>query len=200
MKLHHIKTLTFASLTLAIISACGDDPLPASSEPTAGTPTYAQTQDSPQDLEQGTVQSLIQAQTQAQGQTLAEASAESTTGPDMEPAILAAVQGASKIPYPIYPNGEKYRVGGENGLKIVAFETTDSFDTVDNFYQDAGQSSGMSRLAAMSDYVRYSNSPEDKDPWATFRPGIVIHRFNDDEEREAVGADGNARTNIIMSY
>jgi hypothetical protein len=91
-------------------------------------------------------------------------------------------------------------VGGENGLKIVVFETTDSFEQVDGFYRDAAQVTGMPRLVALNDYVRYSSSDVDKDPWATFRPGIVIHEFKDDDEREAVGADNDARTNIIMSF
>ena len=38
---------------------------------------------------------------------------------------ISAVIGASEIPYPVYPNGSKYRVGGENGLKIVVFQTED---------------------------------------------------------------------------
>lgn len=109
-----------------------------------------------------------------------------------------AIEGAIKVPYPVYPNGSRYRVGGENGLKIVAFETSDSFEKVDNFY--ASRQIGMPRLMAMADYVRYSSSADDKDPWATYRPGIVIHRFNDAGEREAVGARQASRTNIIMSY
>ncbi len=113
---------------------------------------------------------------------------------------LAALYGATEIPYPVYPNGKKYRVGGENGLKIVVFETEDSFDTVDAFYQDLSQQAGMPRLMAMNDYVRYSQSSADEDPWATYRPGIVIHEFSDDSERQALGAKKNARTNIIMSF
>lgn len=113
---------------------------------------------------------------------------------------ISAVIGASEIPYPVYPNGSKYRVGGENGLKIVVFQTEDSFDKVDRYYKSVAGDSGMPRLIAMNDYVRYSGSSEDKDPWATYRPGIVIHQFNDDGERMAVGAKDSARTNIIMSY
>ncbi len=112
-----------------------------------------------------------------------------------------AVDGATVIPYPLYPNGIKYRVGGENGLKIVLFETTDTFEEVDEFYRSmAADSYEMPRLMAMSDYVRYSISETDVDPWATAKPGIVIHKFNDDSERDAVGADRSARTNIILSF
>ena len=115
-------------------------------------------------------------------------------------AALSAVIGASEIPYPVYPNGSKYRIGGENGLKIVVFETTDSFEKVDQFYQDTVSRDGMPRLVAMNDYVRYGSSQDDQDPWATYRPGIVIHKFKDDGERSAVGADDTALTNIIMSF
>lgn len=111
-----------------------------------------------------------------------------------------AVIGASEIPYPVYPNGTKYRVGGENGLKIVVFETNDPFEEVDKFYNGEVQEDGMARLTAMNDYVRYSQNGTDVDPWATHRPGIVIHQFQNDAERQAVGADSNARTNIIMSF
>ena len=112
----------------------------------------------------------------------------------------AAVLGASEIPYPVYPNGTKYRVGGENGLKIVVFETSDPFEQVDKFYNGDATGSGMARLTAMNDYVRYSPNGTDVDPWATHRPGIVIHQFQNDAERQAVGADTNAKTNIIMSF
>ncbi|MFK7993586.1 MAG: hypothetical protein AB8B87_05580 [Granulosicoccus sp.] len=101
------------------------------------------------------------------------------------------------IPYPLYPNGSRYRIGGEGDLKIVLFQTEDSFEDVDAYYQ---KKANMARLSAMSDYVRYSADNSDIDPWETSRPGIVIHQFNDASEREAVGADGKARTNIIMSF
>lgn len=113
---------------------------------------------------------------------------------------LAAVFGASEIPYPVYPNGQKYRVGGENGLKIVVFQTDDDFDVVDEYYSQIKENGGMARLMAMQDYVRYSSVSTDSDPWATHKPGIVIHQFNDEVERKAVGASPSARTNIIMSY
>jgi len=114
--------------------------------------------------------------------------------------VLAAVGGASEIPYPMYPNGTKYRVGGENGLKIVVFQTEDSFDKVDSYYKTVSSNSGMARIAAMNDYVRYSNEAEDVDAWATHKPGIVIHQFENETSREAVGASEMAKTNIIMSF
>ena len=113
---------------------------------------------------------------------------------------LAAVMGASEIPYPIYPNGSKYRVGGENGLKIVVFQTEDSFDEVDAYYRSVSADRGTPRLHAMADYVRYPSETDDGDPWATYRPGIVIHEFDDAEARRTAGATASARTNIIMSY
>lgn len=112
----------------------------------------------------------------------------------------AAVIGASEIPYPVYPNGMKYRVGGENGLKIVVFETNDPFEEVDKFYNGELNKNGMPRLTAMNDYVRYSKESSDTDPWATHRPGIVIHEFQNAAERQAVGAKADATTNIIMSF
>lgn len=119
---------------------------------------------------------------------------------DSADSALAAVFGASEIPYPVYPNGQKYRVGGENGLKIVVFQTDDDFNSVDEYYSDFKENAGMARLMAMQDYVRYSNGDTDSDPWATDKPGIVIHQFNDEIERKAVGASPTARTNIIMSF
>lgn len=119
---------------------------------------------------------------------------------DANDSALAAVFGASEIPYPVYPNGQKYRVGGENGLKIVVFQTDDEFEVVDEYYSQIKENAGMARLMAMQDYVRYSNEGADIDPWATDKPGIVIHQFNDQVERQAVGASPSARTNIIMSF
>lgn len=113
---------------------------------------------------------------------------------------LSAVMGATEIPYPIYPNGKKYRVGGENGLKIVVFETEDPFDEVDAYYRSVSADRGTPRLHAMNDYVRYPSDVEDGDPWATYRPGIVIHEFDGADARDAAGAGASARTNIIMSY
>jgi len=114
--------------------------------------------------------------------------------------VLSAVFGASEIPYPVYPNGTKYRVGGENGLKIVVFQTDDTFLDVDQYYNEISSNNGMARLMAMGDYVRYSQSAEDLDPWATHKPGIVIHKFKNEIERQAVGASASANTNIIMSF
>ena len=113
---------------------------------------------------------------------------------------LSAVVGASEIPYPVYPNGTKYRVGGENGLKIVVFQTEDPFHKVDDYYNGMSDNAGMARIMAMSDYVRYSNDINDVDPWATHLPGIVIHEFEGEEDRQAVGASAMAKTNIIMSF
>lgn len=113
---------------------------------------------------------------------------------------LSAVVGASEIPYPVYPNGTKYRVGGENGLKIVVFQTEDPFHKVDDYYNGISDNAGMARIMAMSDYVRYSNDAEDVDPWATHLPGIVIHEFEGEDARQAVGASAMAKTNIIMSF
>ena len=110
---------------------------------------------------------------------------------------LAAVLGAADIPYPLYPNSSKYRIGGENGLKIVLFQTEDSFEEVDAFYQSEAK---LPRLSAMNDYVRYSVESGDQDPWATTKPGIVIHQFKNADERQAAGADGASQTNIIMSF
>lgn len=123
-----------------------------------------------------------------------------TDSPLAEDNPLVAVGGASNIPYPMYPNGTKYRVGGENGLKIVVFQTEDSFEKVDSYYNTLSDNSGMARIAAMNDYVRYSNEAEDVDPWATHKPGIVIHQFENETSREAVGASAMAKTNIIMSF
>lgn len=132
------------------------------------------------------------------------AALELTAGGDARNGIdadaLSSVLGTTEIPYPVYPNGSKYRVGGENGLKIVVFQTEDDFEAVDAYYRGATADAQMPRLAAMSDYVRYSKSRTDEDPWATYRPGIVIHEFGDEVERAAVGARASARTNIIMSF
>ena len=119
---------------------------------------------------------------------------------DTSESALAAVVGASEIPYPVYPNGTKYRVGGENGLKIVVFQTEDPFHKVDDYYNGLSDNSGMARILAMTDYVRYSNTMDDLDPWATHLPGIVIHEFEGEDARQAVGASAMAKTNIIMSF
>ena len=114
---------------------------------------------------------------------------------------IDTVNDVINIPYPVYPNGAKYRIGSENGLRVVLFESEDSFEEVDDFYQaQASLGSDLSRLDAMNDYVRYSTVNEDTDPWETSRPGIVIHQFNSESERDAVGASYKAKTNIIMSF
>ncbi len=132
-------------------------------------------------------------------QVLTNAAGKLTEGTDANNA-LAAVIGASEIPYPVYPNGTKYRVGGENGLKIVVFQTEDAFEKVDEFYHSMGENEAMVRKMAMSDYVKYSPGAEASDPWATHIPGIVIHEFDNEDSRKAVGASAAAKTNIIMSF
>lgn len=110
---------------------------------------------------------------------------------------LAAVLGDRDIPYPVYPNGNHYRIGNENGLTIIVFETEDTFEEVDAFYQ---VKAGLPRLSAMKDYVRYSTREDDRDPWETSKPGIVIHEFKNETERLVAGAKDESRTNIIMSF
>ena len=167
--------LALAMLPLAIlastISACGG----GSDEATVQTSTNDTTVDS----------------------VVSEASPVDENPADSAELQIADNQIDAEVPYPVYPNGTQYRTGGENGLKIVLFQTEDSFEEVDAYYEEK---SDMPRLSAMNDYVRYSVNGNDNDPWATDQPGIVIHRFNDEAEREAVGADGTALTNIIMSY
>jgi len=138
----------------------------------------------------------------ADADALAEVAAEKATEVSEEAAAAVdeALLPSDDVPYPIYPNGTRYRVGGENGLKIVLFETADSFEEVDAFYSAQAEAQGMPRLHAMSDYVRFGSGADDQDAWATHRPGIVVHEFSGDEEREAVGADSQALTNIIISY
>ena len=169
-------SLSLALTTAAMLAACGDDSAKVS------------TKTEPVKLLKG--QDTVVNVTQLDG------------GANVSPtdSIPVAIDGATEIPYPVYPNGNKYRVGGENGLKIVLFETTDSFEEVDEFYRTLAQSEQMPRMMAMNDYVRYSTESDDVDPWATYRPGIVIHKFNDDTERTAVGANQQALTNIILSF
>lgn len=112
----------------------------------------------------------------------------------------AAITGTTAIPYPLYPNSQQYRIGGEEGLKIVLFETEDPFYKVDAFYRNYIENEGLSRLLAMSDYVRYAAGIDDFDPWATNQPGIVIHEFPDADEALRLGANTTAKTNIIMSF
>lgn len=116
-----------------------------------------------------------------------------------------AVSGSDAIPYPIYPEAKQYRVGGENGLHVVIFETNDSFEEVDSFYQNYIGSQGYARLVGMADYVRYDTSREaaagnTSDAWRNDRPGIVIHGFTNRDEAINSGADAASKTNIIVSY
>lgn len=177
MKIQHALPL-WAVASLIVLSGCG--------------------QNSEQNTLLGSKQVVVPADTR-----LAVSAGDSTATSSIqfsEESTVSAVIGASEIPYPVYPNGSKYRVGGENGLKIVVFQTEDAFDKVDGYYKSLAGDSGMPRLVTTDDYVRYSSSSDDKDPWATYRPGIVIHHFNDDGERLAVGAKNTAQTNIIMSF
>lgn len=112
----------------------------------------------------------------------------------------AAVIGTTFIPYPLYPNATQYRIGGEGELKIVLFETEDAFYKVDAFYRNYIENVGLSRLLAMSDYVRYAAGNDDFDPWATDQPGIVIHEFPDAVDARRLGARDGSKTNIIMSF
>ena len=171
MKTPSILTYSVSAMALLTLVACGDDPA---------------------DKLKGAVEPIANAASSAASDVLPDMTGDDDT--------LSAVIGASEIPYPVYPNGSKYRVGGENGLKIVVFQTDDDFEQVDRYYREVSGQVGMPRLIAMNDYVRYSKDNDDKDPWATYRPGIVIHQFNTDDERQAVGAKGTARTNIIMSF
>ena len=171
MKAPRILTYSVSAMALLTLVACGDDPA---------------------DRLKGAVEPIANAAGSAASDVLPDMAGDDDT--------LSAVIGASEIPYPVYPNGSKYRVGGENGLKIVVFQTDDDFEQVDRYYREVSGQVGMPRLIAMNDYVRYSKDNDDKDPWATYRPGIVIHQFNTDDERQAVGAKGTARTNIIMSF
>ena len=171
MKAPRILTYSVSAMALLTLVACGDDPA---------------------DKLKGAVEPIANAPGSAASDVLPDMAGDDDT--------LSAVIGASEIPYPVYPNGSKYRVGGENGLKIVVFQTDDDFEQVDRYYREVSGQVGMPRLIAMNDYVRYSKDNDDKDPWATYRPGIVIHQFNTDDERQAVGAKGTARTNIIMSF
>ena len=171
MKAPRILTYSVSAMALLTLVACGDDPA---------------------DKLKGAVEPIANAASSAASDVLPDMTGDDDT--------LSAVIGASEIPYPVYPNGSKYRVGGENGLKIVVFQTDDDFEQVDRYYRVVSGQVGMPRLIAINDYVRYSKDNDDKDPWVTCRPGIVIHQFNTDDERQAVGAKGTARTNIIMSF
>ncbi len=115
-----------------------------------------------------------------------------------------AISGSNEIPYPIYPDAKQYRIGGENGLHVVLFETNDSFEEVDSFYKRYGGSQGYARLVGMPDYVRYDVTREatgsTTDAWNNTKPGIVIHGFSSSDEAAESGATPGAKTNIIVSY
>lgn len=131
--------------------------------------------------------------------------------------------GWDKIPYPIYPNGSRYRIGGEQGMKIIAFETTDSFQAVDRYYQNLAEKKGYTRTSLMADFVEYRarldewrDQPVKVDVALATRndaarsahitsmmldqPAIIIHRFVDADDALQYGADAQSQTNIIMRY
>lgn len=184
MKISVSKTLV-AALTAATISACGND----NSAQVANTEAVTTE-----------LQTAVEQEISAESAETTWSNAEELIVRDAPSDVAneaAKELSATAIPYPVYPNGLQYRVGNENGLNVVLFQTEDSFEEVDAFYQ--GELS-MPRLSAMSDHVRYSAQEGDQNPWETAKPGIVIHQFNSESEREAVGADQAATTNIIMSF
>lgn len=181
---HVVVKVIISSLLAGTIASCGKDTETAGQqapELSAGEPALGNAETTPSDASQWTVSSDMNVPADQ-------------IGSDEN---LAAVLGGADIPYPLYPNSSKYRIGGENGLKIVLFQTEDSFEEVDAFFQSTAK---LPRLSAMSDYVRYSIDQDDQDPWETTKPGIVIHQFNDANERQALGANRTAKTNIIMSF
>lgn len=125
--------------------------------------------------------------------------------------------------FPEYPAAERYRIGGENGLKIVVFETQDSFEQVDAFFNQQAQAYGLTRLTTTLDYVKYTKANEatstinggtsgagalsgfadsirDDDAWDASMPGIVIHTFLNADDAVGYGASPDSKTNIILSY
>lgn len=117
------------------------------------------------------------------------------------PVTVASMPHALEVPYPLYPNGTKYRIGGESGLKIVAYETIDDFTAVDKYFTEQASKKGLSRHPVMSDYVRYEKGGgRGIDPWEPGRPGVIIHTFTDESEALSYGAAPDSKTNIIISY
>jgi len=109
----------------------------------------------------------------------------------------------SEIPFPLYPNGTRYRIGGKNGMKIVLFETSDEFSKVDTFYDNLAQTKGLSRKMLTVNYVQYSSRIVDNSEIlrnTSEQPGIVIHEFATPEEAEHLGAAPHSKTNIIISF
>lgn len=115
------------------------------------------------------------------------------------PVSIATLPDTLDVPYPLYPNGSRYRIGGENGLKVVLYETTDTFSAVEKFFNNQADKKGLSRQLVMSDYVRYSTAVT-HDPWTNALPAIVIHEFVNPADATNYGAAPDARTNIIMSF
>ncbi len=181
---HFIAKVIISCSLASMIASCGKDTETAEQQPMAAVASEAavvNAETAPTDASQWTVSADVNVPADQIG----------------DDKSLAALLGSADIPYPLYPNSSKYRIGGENGLKVVLFQTEDTFEQVDAFFQSQAK---LPRLSAMNDYVRYSVDSNDQDPWATAKPGIVIHQFNDADERQAVGADETAKTNIIMSF
>ncbi len=111
---------------------------------------------------------------------------------------------SQQVEFPEYPAAERYRIGGENGLKIVVFETQDSFEQVDAFFSQQAQAYDLKRLSTTLDYVKYTathagGSAAD-DAWDASMPGIVIHAFLNADDAVGYGASPESKTNIILSY
>ena len=136
--------------------------------------------------------------------SIVEVNASYRPGDEQDQQNRIAITGSDAIPYPIYPDAKQYRIGGENGLHVVLFETSASFEEVDSFYKRYSGNKGYSRLVGMADYVRYDTTREaatsNSDAWKNDKPGIVIHGFSDQNEAMQSGATPGARTNIIVSY
>lgn len=113
----------------------------------------------------------------------------------------------NEIPFPLYPNGTRYRIGGERGMKIVLFETTDDFSTVDAYYDQQSAANGLARKQLTQDYVQYLQPQTSEDANQTgpesqsdAQPGVVIYEFLNADEALKLGAAPESRTNIIISF
>lgn len=128
----------------------------------------------------------------------------SNSPPVTESQLSVEVAPMSEIPFPVYPNSTRYRIGGEQGLKIALFETTDEFALVDAYYTRMASAAGLDRNMYMGDLVNYSQPHEEavNEHFASLPqlPGILIHTFINPIDATLIGAGQNARTNIIISY
>ncbi len=104
------------------------------------------------------------------------------------------------IPFPLYPNATRYRIGGQNGLKLALFETTDEFGDVDHFYAEKATKTGLLRQQIMPDYVQYGELSGAQPAITEENPGVLIYAFFDAREAQQAGATPNARTSIIIIY